>query len=213
MVLRLIEEGRPLDRVVCFDTQLEFDCVYKVCDHIENICLSKGIEFIRVRSRENVFLTMLCKPVKDHYGYDWCGGRCRWATTSKVAAISKYVHEGDIEYIGIASDERGRMKDKVYPLIEWDMTERDCLAYCHDRGVYWYEGEIELYSILDRVSCWCCANKNLKELRAMYHYLPKYWGYLKGLQSRIDRPFRGDKTIFDLEERFKSEDEQLSFDF
>lgn len=72
------------------------------------------------------------------------------------------------------------------------------------------EGDIELYSILDRVSCWCCRNKNLKELRAIYTYLPKYWGYLKGLQSRIDRPFRRDgETIGDLEKRFKEENSQL----
>lgn len=40
----------------------------------------------------------------------------------------------------------------------------------------------------------------------MYQYLPRYWGYLKGLQSRIDTPFKGEgKSIFDLEERFKKE--------
>ena len=34
-----------------------------------------------------------------------------------------------------------------------------------------------LYGILDRVSCWCCANKNKKELENMRLYLPDY--YLK----------------------------------
>ena len=53
--------------------------------------------------------------------------------------------------------------------------------------------------------------KNLKELRNMYHYLPKYWGLLKGMQSRIDRPFYSGKTIFEIEERFKLEDAQMNF--
>ena len=34
-----------------------------------------------------------------------------------------------------------------------------------------------LDDILDRVSCWCCANKNKKELENMRIYLPQY--YLK----------------------------------
>lgn len=86
------------------------------------------------------------------------------------------------------------------------MTEQDCLNYCYNNGWDWNENGVELYSILDRVSCWCCGNKNLKELRNIYLYLPDYWDLLKGLQSRIDRPFRRDgKTIFDLEERFKNE--------
>lgn len=86
------------------------------------------------------------------------------------------------------------------------MTEKDCLQYCYDKGYNWLEDGIELYSILDRVSCWCCANKNLKELKNYYLYLPTYWGKLKQLQSKTDRPFKYNKyTIFDLEEKFKLE--------
>ena len=40
----------------------------------------------------------------------------------------------------------------------------------------------------------------------MYQYLPRYWKRLKGLQDKIDVPFKGDgKSIFELEERFKRE--------
>ena len=47
---------------------------------------------------------------------------------------------------------------------------------------------------------------NLKELRNIYKYLPEYWAALKGLQDKIDSPFRKDgQTVFDLEERFKNE--------
>ena len=64
------------------------------------------------------------------------------------------------------------------------------------------EGGIELYSILDRVSCWCCRNKNLRELNAIYHNLPQYWDKLRALQSYIEEPYKPPYTIFDLEERF-----------
>ena len=50
------------------------------------------------------------------------------------------------------------------------------------------------------------ANKNLKELKNYYLYLPTYWEKLKQLQSKTDRPFKYNKyTIFDLEEKFKLE--------
>lgn len=103
----------------------------------------------------------------------------------------------------------GRIKensDKEYPLIEHRMTESDCLKYCYENGYSWNENGIELYDILDRVSCWCCRNKNLKELKNIYLYLPEYWERLRGLQSRIDEPFKGPgKSIFDLEKRFEAE--------
>lgn len=97
------------------------------------------------------------------------------------------------------------------------MTEEDCLNFCHERGFYWIERVancgveyMDLYSILDRISCWCCCNKNLKELRNIYRYLPNYWQMLRDLQEKIDRPFKGyykgqAKGIFELEERFSSE--------
>lgn len=165
---------------------------------------------------------MMIKPVKYrkptgkehlyHYGYGWCGGNVRWATTQKIRAINKhykekYPDEEIIEYVGIAADELHRIQDnpnKKYLLVDYNMTEKDCLHYCYNCGYDWFESGIELYSILDRVSCWCCRNKNLKELRNIYKYLPTYWERLRGLQSRIDEPFKGvGKSIFDLEERFK----------
>ena len=86
------------------------------------------------------------------------------------------------------------------------MSENDCLKLCYNNGFTWNENDIRLYDVLDRVSCWCCANKNLKELRNYYYNLPKYWNKLKELQKKTDRPFKNNKySIFDLEERFKNE--------
>ena len=91
------------------------------------------------------------------------------------------------------------------------MTERDCLKYCYSKGYYWEENGIELYSILDRVSCWCCCNKNKKELYNIWWYLPQYWERLKELQSKIDRPMKKFQNkqygfygnVFDMEKVFE----------
>ena len=116
------------------------------------------------------------------------GGMCRWGTTEKYITIEKYLKsqygEDYREYIGIASDETKRIEKernehKLLPLVDWKMTETNCLDYCYKKGFRWLEDEIELYSVLDRVSCWCCANTNKKELENMRLHLTKY--YLKNI--------------------------------
>lgn len=215
MLLMLIEKNYPLDEVVYFDTGMEFQAIYNIRDKIKPLLESKGIKYTELKPKCEFCYKMFDKPVKSkngttHYGYSWCGGRCRWGTTEKLVALEKYC-KGAVEYVGIAVDETQRLikerkGNKQFPLAEWGMTEKDCLAYCYARGFDWIEDGVHLYDFLDRVSCWCCANKNLKELKNYYLYLPKYWQKLKDLQSRTDRPFKNNKyTIFDLEEKFKKE--------
>lgn len=222
MLLRLMAEKRPLDYVLFYDTGMEYTAIYNIVERIRPIVETYGAKFVVLKPDTDFLTEMLLKPVKyrdgngEHYGMDWCGGNCRWRTAGKITTINRFLNsiEGDIvQYIGIAFDEPERVdysNNKTYPLVEWQMTEAMCLKYCYDNGYDWKEGDIDLYSILDRVSCWCCKNKNLKELRNMYHFLPEKWGLLKGMQSRIDRPFYHDQTIFELEERFKAEDAQIT---
>ena len=150
--------------------------------------------------------------------------RAAGGTADKRTILGKYAEERDaIVLVGIAADEAHRREKefkpyKRFPLIDWGMSEADCLVYCYERGHEWREhgaatpdGTIRLYDILDRVSCWCCTNKNLDELRNVYHLLPEYWERLKDLQRRTCRPMKGEgKSVFDLETRFKLEDERTA---
>ena len=213
MLLRLIEENKPLDEVVFYDTGMEFECIYNLRNKMLPLLEAHNIKYTELKPKQTFLYTMFEKPVKKRNGttgkgYSWCGGRCRWGTTEKLKAIEKYC-KGNYEYVGIAYDEQNRLSkerkaNKLFPLAEWEMTEKDCLEYCYNKGYDWNEDGIELYSILDRVSCWCCCNKNLKELENYYKYLPKYWNKLKELQSKTDRPMKYNKyTVFDLEKKFK----------
>ena len=224
MLLRLIEQGEPLDSVVFYDTGMEFDAIYRVRDRASSLLQKHGIEYIELHPEEPFLYSMFEKPVKYrskegyHCGYGWCGGVCRWGTAEKTAAISRYKKSLQgivIDYIGIAADEPLRFEKahsdgSAMPLVEWGMTEADCLQYCRDRGWDWIEhtrnGDIDLYNVLDRVSCWCCRNKNLKELRAIYTHLPEYWERLRKLQERLPDPMKGKgKSVFDMERRFNFE--------
>lgn len=219
MLLRIIEEQLPLDEVVFYDTGMEFKAIYRIRDKILPLLKLNNIKYVELKPKQSFLYTMFDKPVKKRNGttskgYSWCGGRCRWGTTEKLKSLEQYC-KGYYEYVGIAFDEPQRLKkerkgNKLFPLADWKMTEKDCLQYCYDKGYAWleYSGEryIELYSILDRVSCWCCCNKNLKELKNYYKYLPNYWYGLKQLQCQTDRPMKYNKyTVFDLEEKFNNE--------
>ncbi len=224
MLLRLMEEDMPLDVVVFYNTGMEFKSIYDIRDKIIPILNDRGIEYVELHPDYPFLYSMLEKKVKYrwkdgyHYGYGWCGGSCRWATSQKVKAISRFrrsISEESIDYVGIAADEPERLdkegtSNRRFPLVEWGMTESDCLQYCYKNGYEWTEhsacGDVELYSILDRVSCWCCMNKNLKELRGIRKFLPEYWHGLHYLQDKINTPFKKPYTVDDLEIRFSLEE-------
>lgn len=219
MLLRLLEEKAPLDEVVFYDTGMEFQAIYDTRDAVLPMLNRVGIKYTELHPDNPFLFDMLHRPVKgrETTGYGWCGGRCRWGTTKKTQTIENYTKQyqgGLVEYVGIAFDEMGRVKSKEYPLVTWRMTEATCLQYCYDRGFQWYEdggaGPVRLYSVLDRVSCWCCCNKNLKELKNIYRYLPDYWQKLKYLQFCQSRPMKGfykgePRGIYELEKRFAAE--------
>lgn len=224
MLLRLIYENKPLNEVVFFDTGMEFQAIYNVRNAALGMLKVRGIIYTELKPAKPFLYTMLDKPVKgrDRKGYGWCGGLCRWGTTEKLKALDRYAKSKNATvYIGIASDEQQRLKRlepyKIAPLATlWNMTEAECLQYCYDHHFYWYEDtdseaeKIRLYDVLDRVSCWCCCNKNLKELRNIYNFLPEYWQRLRYLQFVLERPMKGyykgqPRGVFELEDRFSKE--------
>jgi len=206
MLLYIIENRLPLDEVIFYDTGMEFEAIYRIRDKIAPALTKGGITLTELKPQNPFLYDMTERPVTSrqkgsHNGYGWCGGVCRWGTTWKTQALDRYAASADLHYIGIAADEPERIKRLQPPkfalLAEIGMTEADALRYCRDRGYNWNEettatesGIVDLYEILDRVSCWCCANKNRRELRNIYKYLPQYWSRLETIQDQIDRPMK-----------------------
>lgn len=219
MILKILEKNMPLDECIFFDTGWEYQAIYKNIKKIEKILNKKNIKLVILKSVYSFDFLFSEKTVKKRNGkmqngYLWCGGRCRWGTKEKTRTCNKYLREqGEcIQYIGIAADEKKRIKKNeniIYPLVNESMTEKDCLEYCKKNGFDWKEKDIELYDILDRVSCFCCRNKNMKELNNMRIYLPEYWEKLKEMQKKVDMPFRKDgKTISELELYFTEKEKK-----
>lgn len=211
MLHLMMERGIKPEKAIYYDNGMEFDAVYETLAKVKIFCESNKIEFVCLKSSFDFMYYMLNKPVRGRpagiTGYSWCGGICRWGTSDKTKVIDTYLshYTGVEEYIGIAVDEPKRIKDKIYPLVEWGYTEEMCLDYCYNLGYTWEENGVRLYDILDRVSCWCCANKNLKELKNIYKYLPNYWERLKELESQTFKTMKRGKTLEELERRFSLE--------
>ena len=235
MLLLILDGGGqyPLDEVVFFDWGMEFQAIYNNRDKLIPILQEKGIKFTELHYPTSFMYNFCEREVRKkngtiQNGYSWCGGRTRWGTDRKQSTIKKYyktINKEIVEYIGIAADEferipRARAKGQILPLVDANMTEKDALDFCCKKGYNWLEGNIDLYDIMDRVSCWCCKNNNLKELRNMYHYLPEYWGKLKAMQNKTFFPYKNYTykgtsygTIEDLEYRFYCEDNNKEWIF
>ena len=215
MVLRLVEEKYPLDMVLFCDTGLEFPEMYR---HLEKLETFLPVPLVRLRAEksfEHYFLEYMPKrrnpALAGVKGFSWAGPRNRWCTgMMKINVINRYLKELQekyevIQYIGIAADEPKRIREHRYPLVEWGMTEKDCLEYCYARGYDW-EG---LYEIFGRVSCWCCPLQPLQELRILRKRFPELWEKLLDWQIKTWRKFKEDFTVQELELRFQLEEEWL----
>lgn len=215
MTLRLILEKKPLNEIIFYDTGMEFSAIYSNWSQLKVYAEACGIKCTKLTPScpfEYKMFDIVVNKGKEneHCGYQWCGGICRWGTTEKIKALDKYCEDRNAYcYIGITADEKNRLAKKkkpykIHPLAEWEMNKQDCIKFCRERNITWLENGVELYKILDRVSCWCCANKNQWELYNMWRFLPGYWKKLKEYQRRMPRPFKKNYSIFDLEERFVS---------
>ena len=219
-LLLLLENKVPLDEVIFYNSGMEFQAIYDIRDRMKSVLEQRGVRFTEVKPDVPFLYDMLERPVSTkwgpHLGYGWCGGPCRWGTRRKIEALDGIAADVEKHYVGIAVDEVERLENlkppKCSPLVEAGMTEADCLAYCYQRGFFWEENGIRLYDILDRVSCWCCKNKNRKELKAIYQFLPQYWAMLKELQAQIPTPMKPYSrkgvphgNVFDLEKVFEAE--------
>ena len=215
MLFKMLELGLQIDEIIFCDTGLEFP---EMLEHIKKVQSMIEMPITTLRPDKPFEWWLWDKPVNSRKtrGYGWPGPGRRWCTTHlKVSVINKYLasHRERINYIGIAVNEQQRIKpDKNlrYPLIEWGMTEQDCLDYCYKLGFDWGG----LYKIKKRVSCWCCPLQDISSLRYLHNERPELWERLRGFDSGArtgeeDFFYPKKKTVADMEKRFKLEAEYI----
>ncbi len=216
MLLRMLEEEMPVDIILFCDTGLEFEAMYRHIDKLERYIGRPITRLKSGKSFEYLFFDHMTRrknpELEGRHGYSWAGPRNRWCTAMlKTRIIDRYLREISKEYnivqcIGIAADEPHRIHEFRYPLVEWGMTEADCLTYCKERGFDW-DG---LYDIFHRVSCWCCPLQSLEELRKLRRHFPELWERLRYMDRHTWRTFLKNYSVEQLEVRFAFEEERTA---
>lgn len=225
MVLKMIEQKMPIDVIFFCDTGIEFPSLYKHIDKLNKYIKEKiGIE-ITILKEEKGFEYWLCDYVLKNksgirekiHGYGWPHMKNRWCTHKlKKSLIDNYLEKLKskytiIQYIGLAYDEHRRLNkltnisdDKHFPLVDFKMTEKECLRYCKDNGFDW-DG---LYDHFDRCGCWCCPVQSIDDLRSLYTYYPELFKQLLEWDKKTWNPYYNNVfSVEDLVIRFELEKE------
>lgn len=213
MLLKMIENGEHIDEVVFADTGMEWPAVY---EHISKLEADLGITITKVKPEKN-WDYWFSEHIKTRgktagtRGYEWPSLRMRWCTGYlKKGPMRKYLSakygRRYCQCIGIAADEPKRFKNKRaidrHPLVEYGMTEAQCLEYCLSKG-YDFGG---LYNHFNRVSCFCCPLMRLGDARNTWKYYPEQWQRIVELDDRCHFAKFRDCGARALEERFKQEE-------
>jgi len=226
MLLMMIEKGEKVDEIIWFDTGWEWPQMY---EHIKK--LEKYIKrpIWELHSKAPFDYWMFQKPIyknrkKDaleYYGYGWPSMQRRWCTTLKTDVITYFqrMYVDPICCVGIAADEIKRVKTKEqqeknpkingvlrYPLVEYNITEKQALQYCYDKGFDWGG----LYEEFGRVSCFCCPLQKLQDLRIVKKKYSEIWNQMLWMDSHCREAhhkykFRQGKSIHDINDMFDRE--------
>jgi 3'-phosphoadenosine 5'-phosphosulfate sulfotransferase (PAPS reductase)/FAD synthetase len=219
MLLKMIEKNYQIDDIVMADTGVEFPEMYDHVKAVQNY-IGREITILKTQYPFGFMLSSLIrykgkrktynKLIKDIYvdsntGYGWPDMMNRWCTSQKKQAASQYLKgKKYTEFHGIAVDEKHRAeknkgRDIKYPLIEWGMTEKECLQYCYDRGFRWGG----LYEKMSRVSCYLCPLQRLSDLEVVYREYPELWNKMLDMDQYSFRRFRSDYSLAELTKKFK----------
>lgn len=211
MILIAKKKGIQIDKIVFYDTLLEFP---QMEEHILKFEKYIGIKIERIFPERHFFYLMTEHRVHNNSyggyrnGYGWPTMLRRWCTAEKKKALYKWkrsLSKDAIFFVGIAANEsRPLDPTKRYPLVEYGITEKDSLQICYNHG-FDFGG---LYQYFDRVSCWCCPLGGKKRAKILYKHFPELWEKIKWIQKFAFHDF-GDhqnylegKSYVDLENEF-----------
>lgn len=228
MLLKLLEKKKPIDYIVFSDTGVEYPEIYKHIDKINQFLKSfnKKITVVRPKFTFIQYLTIYKrKRGKEKglpYGFPtyknrWCVGMLKIMPIKEFKESIKTKDTVFVDYIGYTIEERKRaekIKQKerknqkyLFPLIDFNMTEKDCLHYAYSKGFDWNN----LYNYLDRTCCYLCPFQRNKEFFYLINFRPDLWHIIKNIEKELkikgvkNWKFFYHKSTSDLERKFKIE--------
>lgn len=214
----------PLDCVVHYELEIDWEWTKKVIDYMEEECSRVGIKLIRIKPRFTWD--------KLYEKYDFPTRRARWCNSEyKLDAekqMIKWIESMNcrpIAYIGFCADEEKRFKYELgnwekgnvcYPLAEAGITESEVLLWARNVPIFQ-----DYYKYFNRQGCKMCPNLSRKELAYMLKYetdsFYQYFDYVKKYEQRFnvlywDKPSEEIRRIIETKwlSILEMEEQQLS---
>lgn len=205
MLLRMIETGMNIDKIVFADTGFEFPELYEYIKRIEKH-IGKKIEVVYPsKTFEDWFYgkTTRGKAKDEVRGFPLRIYPCYWSREAKIVPLTKLQKKTDKVYIGIAYDEKERCQSTSnlkYPLVEWKWTEQDCINYLNEKNLF-----NPLYVNFDRLGCYFCPKQNEKSIYVLWKNYPDLWNKTKFWeteQKKLNGRLIWDKSLKEYEDLF-----------
>ena len=221
MLIKIKELGLPLDEVIYCDIRFdnescsgEMPLMKEFIPKAEKILKEKFDIEVKHLTYKRTFVEQFYTIKQrgnhkgDNYGFPyvigaWCNSRL------KIEPINNYLRqfkgEEVIQYVGIAYDEPKRYErlnhdTHIAPLYDLQITEQEALEICKEHDLL-----SPIYETSFRGGCWFCPKQSLKQLKNLYTNYPELFNKLKDMEKDSFNTFRVNKTLNELEERFKKE--------
>jgi len=184
MLLRMLELGEQIDRIVFADTGFEFPELYEYIKRIEKH-IGREIEIVKPsKSFESWAWGKITRGKQEGKirGFPMVVNPCYWTREAKIIPMEKLEKEAECFYVGIAYDEQQRVRDNPkirYPLVEWKWTEADCITYLNKKGLL-----NPLYVNFNRLGCWMCPKQGEGSLFVLWKNYPELWKKLKEYEKK-----------------------------
>ena len=190
------QEKYPLDMVVHFELEIDWDWSKRVIDFMEQRCVKNNIKFYRIKPR---------KKWADLYKkYGFPNAHARWCNSDYKLDCKKQLNEWiasqncrPVAYIGFCADEENRFKyeignwksqDVCYPLAEEGIEEWQILEWA--RNVPLFD---DYYKYFDRQGCKLCPFLSMKELAYLYKTDQETFEYMFSCLKQTEQRIKTEK--------------------
>lgn len=204
MVIRLLEERFPIDKIIFSDTGDEMPETYAFI-RMFSAWLEKryGRSIITVQNRIDKTVTQRIKRynyLPSHFQ--------RWCTKEfKIQPIKREVlklKKHSYQYVGIDYGEVHRMRESdvqyitlLYPLVDWKMNRDACVKYIEEAGL----------PAPGKSGCYFCFYQSPVRLKKLYDEHPDLWKKARELEENHSRykkeTWRRDGSLKMWEDRFR----------
>jgi len=209
MLLLLLEKGYHIDKILFADTGFEFPELYDYIDKIEKY-IKRPITRLKLPKGtwETWFYGKITrgKTKGKIRGFPQIVTPCYWTREAKVKQLEKAQIDAKCVYVGIAYDESHRCSDDEfikYPLVEWKMTEQDCVDYLNKKELM-----NPLYKNFNRLGCYFCQKQGLISWWILWKNHKDLWEKARYWENEnikvCGRNIRIKESLRELEKKFEN---------